>query len=424
MALTALMLGAGNRGFDVYGRWALSHPNELKFVAVADADPSRLERFGAAHDIGPEAQFSDWRAALEDCSADAVFVCLPDALHEDAALACLGANRHVMLEKPVANTLAGTLRVLTAARASRGVVMLGYVLRYTPFFTTLRELIQSGALGDLVTVDWRENVSSIHYAHSYVRGNWRNAAASSPMVLAKCSHDLDLLGWLTGLDVERVSSFGRLSYFTAAHAPDGAPKRCLEGCPVADECAFYAPKIYLTDDTGWPTSTISADLSLEGRIHALHTGPYGRCVYRSDNDVVDHQVAVLEFTGGATATFAMHGHSGEEGRSVRIDGTKATLRGVFSASKQELHLEPHDLRTAFHGGSEVIPIRASPGMAGGGHGGGDAALTQAFVDAVRTDARTDPRAYLESHLLAFALEASRLEGGRVVDLAAFRQAQP
>lgn len=414
------MLGAGNRGFDVYGRWALSHPDELEFIAVADADSAKLERFGAAHGIAPEMRFSDWRAALQNCDADAVFVCLPDALHEAAAIAALQANRHVMLEKPAASTLKGTRQVMRAAQDSSGVVMLGYVLRHTPFFTTLREVIQSGALGEVVTASWRENVSSIHYAHSYVRGNWSRAQTSSPMILAKCSHDLDLLGWLTGLTVTRASSFGGLKYFNAEHAPEGAPARCLEGCPVADECAFYAPRIYLTDDTGWPTSTISADLSLEGRRRALLTGPYGRCVWRSDNDVVDHQVAALEFAGGETATFTMHGHSGEEGRSLRIDGTKATLRGVFSASTQELRLEPHDLRTAFHGGGEVIPIRAPAGMAGGGHGGGDAALTQAFVDAVKSGARADPSEYLESHVLAFALETSRLEGGRVVNLSEFR----
>jgi predicted dehydrogenase len=425
MPVQAIMLGAGNRGFNVYGAWALEHGSELQFVAVAEADGAKLERFGAAHGIPAERRFLDWREALRLAAPDlaapdlAAFVCLPDALHEDAAIACLKADLHLMLEKPVASTLQGTRRVAVAAETSSRVVRLGYVLRYTPFFQTLRETVRSGAVGQIVTLEWRENVSAIHYAHSYVRGNWGNAARSSPMILAKCSHDLDLLGWITGLTVSRLNSFGALKYFRAENAPEGAPERCLEGCPVEASCAFYAPKIYLTEDTGWPTSVISPDPSLEARRHALWTGPYGRCVYRSDNDVVDHQVAALEFTGGETGVFTMHGHSGEEGRSLRLDGSLGTLRGVFSASRQELRLEPHDLKTAFSGGGEVIPIRAPVGMAGGGHGGGDAGLCAAFVAAVREGTRENPEQYLESHLLAFAMEQARLEG-RIVDMADFR----
>ncbi len=424
--MNAVMLGAGNRGFDVYGRYALEHASGLCFVAVADRNPAKLERFGAAHNIPVSARFLDWREAVrfaQDQQLEAAFVCLPDALHDDAAIACLEADLHVMLEKPAANTLAGTRRVLRAMDASSRVVMLGYVLRFTPFFQTLQRVIQSGALGQVVTMDWRENVSSMHYAHSYVRGNWRNVLESSPMILAKCSHDLDLLSWLTGLQVTRASSFSGLQHFRAEHAPEGAPRRCLEGCPVAETCAFYAPKVYLTDNTGWPASVISADSSLDARRAALGTGPYGRCVYHCDNDVVDHQVAVMELTGGASATFAMHGHSGEEGRTLRIDGTLATLRGVFSATKQELRLERHDVETALSGAGELIPIEAAPGMSGAGHGGGDLGLTQAFVEAVQQGTRADPTQYLESHLLAFALEDSRLNGGRVVDLERFRASE-
>ena len=416
------MLGAGNRGFDVYGRHALEGAG-LRFQAVADSDPVKLERFGAAHGIPVAARFSIWRDAVifaQTQRLEAAFVCLPDALHEDAAIACLEADLHVMLEKPAANTLAGTRRVLRAAQNSSRVVMLGYVLRFTPFFQTLRRVIESGALGQVVTMDWRENVSSMHYAHSYVRGNWRNTRESSPMILAKCSHDLDLLGWLTGLQVIRASSFGGLQHFKLENAPEGAPQRCLEGCPVSETCAFYAPKVYLTDNAGWPASVISADSSINARRHALETGPYGRCVYHCDNDVVDHQVAVMELTGGASATFAMHGHSGEEGRTLRIDGTLATLRGVFSASKQELRLERHDVETALSGVGELVPIEAINGVTGAGHGGGDAGLTRAFVNAVQHGTRADPAQYLESHLLAFALEDSRLHGGRVVDLGQFR----
>ncbi len=410
--MKAVMLGAGNRGFDVYGRYALEHSDQLQFVAVADIDVAKRERFAVAHGIAPAYQFSSWQDAV--AKAEVVFICLPDVLHEEAALTVLAANKHVMLEKPVASTLAGTKRVLAAAQASSGVVMLGYVLRFTAFFQKVRQIVQSGALGQIINFDWRENVSSSHYAHSYVRGNWRREDTSSPMILAKCSHDLDLISWITGSQIATLSSFGSLQHFTLENAPTDAPKCCLDGCPVEETCAFHAAKIYLQEPLAFPATVISTDSSIAGRKVALETTDYGRCVYRMDNTVVDHQVASFLLENGATGTFAMHGHSSEEGRSLRFDGTKATLRGVFKASQQEIRLEPHDYQTSFHGGGEVIKFATQ-----NGHGGGDAGLTQAFIEAVKNNTRAEPQEYLESHILAFALEQSR-HSGTVLDMKTWR----
>jgi len=208
-------------------------------------------------------------------------------------------------------------------------LMLGYVLRFTPFFRTLKRILASGELGQIVTVMWRENVASTHYAHSYVRGNWGVQSRSSPFVLAKSSHDLDLMGWLLGSRVKVVSSFGNLLHFRAENAPKGAPQRCLDGCPAENTCPYHVKHIYLTPNIGWPTHVISTDLTLEGRMRALEHGPYGRCIYHADNDVPDHQVASLLFENGVTATFTVHGHSAEEGRTLRIDGQGHAARDVW-----------------------------------------------------------------------------------------------
>ncbi len=414
------MIGAGNRGRDVFGRFARENPQQLKFVGVADPDPAKLERFGVEHGIPNSRRFSSWESLLaQPRLAPALFDALPDALHEQSAVQALEAGYHVMLEKPVASTLEGSLRVAQAAESSGSVVMLGYVLRYTPFFNTVRNIVQSGALGRVVTIEWRENVSSTHFSHSFVRGNWSRTAQSSPMILAKCSHDLDMLSWVTGGRVARVSSFGNLMYFKPENALRGAPERCLDHCPVESDCAFSALKIYLNEDTGWPVSAITTDLSPAGRRRALETGPYGRCVYRAGNDAVDHQVVAFSFQDGASGTLSMHGHSAEEGRSIRIDGTKATLRGTFKSSLQELRLEPHDMKTAFQGGGEVVPITAPAGITGGGHGGGDDGLVAAFVQSVLDGHREPVSSYMESHVLAFAIEHARLTG-QVVDVDAFR----
>ena len=418
------MLGAGNRGFDVYGNYALEHPDQLQFVAVSDSDPAKLERFGNAHNIALESRFLNWQDAIENVGARrasplrnmAAFICLPDVLHENAAIKTLASGFHLMLEKPVASTLEGTLRVAKAARDSKKVVMLGYVLRYTPFFQTVREVVQSGKLGEVVTISWRENVWSLHMAHSYVRGNWGNTRRSSPMILAKCSHDLDLLGWITGKQIARLSSFGNLQYFNIRNAPEGVPERCTDGCPIEDSCIFHAAKIYLTDNTDWPTSTISADMSLKARRQALETTNYGRCVYRLDNDAVDNQVVSFAFEDGGSGTLTMHGHSAEEGRTIRIDGTKATLRGAFNTTLQELRLERHG---ALYDGGELIPMLES-NTAGGRHGGGDDGLTAAFVHTVQAQHIEPISSYLESHFLAFAIERARLEN-RVINMSEFRQ---
>jgi predicted dehydrogenase len=414
-ALTAVMLGAGNRGFDAYGDWALRQPERLKFVGVADSDRAKLERFAKLHNIPPEHRFSSWQDLLAAKLAPAAFIALPDQLHESAAIATLEAGYHLLLEKPVASTLEGTLKVARAAEQSGKVVMLGYVLRHTAFFEKVRKIVRSGQLGKIITLEWRENVSSIHMSHSFVRGNWRSQATSSPMILAKCSHDLDLIPWVTGKRIAQVSSFGNLEYFRPENAPEGAPERCLDGCPIEESCAFHAGKIYLNQSTEWPVTTITTDLSLEGRKRALETTNYGRCVYHAGNDVVDNQVVAFNFEDGGTGTLTMHGHSSVEGRAIRIDGSKASLRAIFRHDRQEIRIEPHDFEGMFSGRGEVIEL----GNDADGHGGGDAGLSEAFVQAVLGQTREATNSILESHLLAFAIEQARLEN-RVVDMTAFR----
>jgi predicted dehydrogenase len=243
-----------------------------------------------------------------------------------------------------------------------------------------------------------------------VRGNWRNAELSSPMILAKCCHDLDILYWNLGEPVSRLQSFGSLMHLKPEQAPAGAKMRCTDGCEV--DCKYDARLIYLPPEhTGWPVAAITDDLSPEGRQRALEQGPYGRCVYHCDNDVVDHQTVNMEFAGGAVVTLFMHGHSYEEGRTMRYDGTVATLRAKFDGPGS---IEIHDHRTG-RMDQVSIPVPTS------GHGGGDFGIMQAFVKAVRGEDRplTTGRESLESHLMAFAAEESRLND-TVVDMADYR----
>lgn len=458
--LTAILIGAGNRGQDAYGPYALLHPDQLRFVAVAEPAEDRRGRFARAHGIPPDHQFATWQELLQKGQvADAALVCTLDSMHVEPAVACLELGYDVLLEKPMATTLADCVRLVQTAERTERLLQVCHELRYTQYFTLLKGIVDSGRLGRVITVEHRENVSYWHMAHSYVRGNWRNSQFESPMILAKCCHDLDILYWILG-PTKRLSSVGSLVHYRAENAPPGVPERCTDGCPVEKTCPWYAPRLYLDlipllrmtrespllwerwasrlildhpaaaawaeklvpgfaaarDYRGWPISTLSEDTSQEARIHALNTGPYGRCVYHCDNDVVDHQVVSQELEDGTSIALIMHGHSHFEGRTMRYDGTRATLFGTYSAVRQEIQIHDH-----LTGRVETLHPTAGP-VGATGHGGADLDLMLGFVLAVRNRdcALTTARQSLESHLLAFAAEQARVSGS-MIDMADFRR---
>lgn len=419
--IEAVMVGAGSRGYHAYGPYALQHPDQIRFTAVVEPHEERRRRFAQAHAIPNERQFHSWEDLYARGQiAQALVNCTLDRTHLDSTLPALELGYDVLLEKPMANTLAGNVRLVQAAERHGRLLMICHVLRYTGFFFTLHEIIQSGRLGDVINFEHRENVVYWHMAHSFVRGNWRNSRIESPMILAKCCHDMDILFWNLG-PVTRLNSFGSLAHYRPENAPPGAPERCTDGCPASDDCPWYAPGLYLHEYTGWPVSVISEDTSLEARRQALESGPYGRCVYHCDNDVVDHQTVNMVFESGATGVLFMHGHSHEESRTMRYDGTRATLRGKFAYGHGGDAIEIHDHLT---GNVERIDpdAKAGPEAAAAGHGGGDVGVMSAFVQAMRgsSTALTTARESLESHLMAFAAEEARVED-TIVHMDEFRR---
>ncbi|NMA70919.1 MAG: Gfo/Idh/MocA family oxidoreductase [Firmicutes bacterium] len=420
--VTLAVIGAGNRGGDVYAGWCLAHPDQARVVAVADPREARRNLVGDRHQIPPERRFARWEDLLAGPRlADGVIIATPDQLHVEPALRAMELGYDILLEKPIAPTREEVLKVARAAERLQdrgGSVTVAHVLRYTPFFSTLKGLLDAGRIGHVVSIQYTENIGYWHFAHSYVRGNWRREATSSPMILAKSCHDLDMLRWLVGRPWVRLASFGSLLHFRPEHAPPGAPERCIDGCPASESCPFDAVRFYveaLADSTGWPVSVITRDLSREGRLQALREGPYGRCVYRSDNDVVDHQVVSLEFAGGVTAAFTVCAFTEENTRTLKLMGTHGEIRGHLEKGELEVRsFVPQGTRGS---GREVLHVPA-----GAGHAGGDDGLMAAFVGRLRArkegrvpeEALTSLAESLESHLMAFAAEASRREG-RVVE---------
>jgi len=406
--LELVMVGAGGRGYHAYGRYALEHPEDVRFVAVVEPNDDRRRRFAEAHGIPAERQLRTWedlvsRPLLGRAAVNATM----DRTHHPSTLALLEAGYDVLLEKPMATTPEQCVELVRTAEQRGRILQICHVLRYAPFFLSVYDLVASGRLGEIVSLQWNENLAYWHFAHSFVRGKWANSHTSGPMILTKCCHDLDLLFWMLGRPVS-LASFGTLTHFAPDRVGPTIPDRCTDGCPIEEECPYYAPRIYIERNPGqWARDPVSLDHSPEALRHGLDTGPYGRCVYRSDNDVVDHQVVLLNFPNGLTATLTMQGASPVEGRTLRIDGMRATLFGNESRTE----LEVHDHLT---GECE----RIAPAVPKGGHGGGDAGIMRDFSQALRTGGAqvlTSASESLVSHLMAFAAEEARLTH-EVVDM--------
>ena len=405
-----IVLGAGQRGAEAYAPYALDNPQDVQIVGVAEPRDDRRERFAQTFSLPEENVYASWQELLErERFADAVIVATQDKEHYAPVMKALEKGYHVLCEKPMSPDPAECIRMAQAAKKYDRKLSVCHVLRYTPFFTQIKKLIDAGTIGEVMGITLTENVAYWHQAHSYVRGNWRNSKESSPMILAKSCHDLDILLWLIGDKCTQVSSYGHLTHFRLENAPEGAPERCLDGCPHRNECPYYAPHIYIEWKDAWQAAVIrkvvSLDTSPAGLTNALRTGPYGRCVYHCDNDVVDHQVVNLDFQKGATAAFTMTAFANDEGRVIKVMGTRGEITGEAA---NDIICYVTYLDQTRH------TIKVHPA---GGHMGGDAGIMQDFVRMLREhDAgggRTSAEKSVESHLLALAAEKSRVEGRNI-----------
>lgn len=401
--ITAITLGAGNRG-NVYGDYATEYPDELDIVGVAEPIPIRQERYAKQHNIADEHRFVTWEHVFDVPKfADAIIITTPDDLHYGPAMAALGMGYDLLLEKPIAQTWQECKDILDLAEAKQRIVAVCHVLRYAPYYRKVKAVIESGVLGELVSVQHLEPIQHVHMAHSFVRGNWRIEAQTNPIILAKSCHDLDILRWWIDKPCEQIASFGSLKWFKAENAPAGSTARCTDGCKIEATCPYSAKRIYY-DDRSW---LHHFDLPKEEPARGeaiwknISEGPYGRCVYHCDNDVLDHQIVAMQFAEGITANFSMEAFTHYHGRRTRIMGTMGDLIGD----------ETDLLVTNFRDGStEKWNIDEHKTLASG-HGGGDWGLVTDWLQAVdQQDASllsSTLQASMESHHMGFLAEQSR-----------------
>jgi len=399
-----ITLGAGNRG-NVYGNYAVRYPEEMDIVGVAEPIPLRNERYATKHNIPAENRFPTWERVFDRPKfADAVIISTPDNLHYGPCMAALKAGYDVLLEKPIAPTEQECRDILDLAKKTGRVVAVCHVLRYAPYFVKMRDMIQSGAIGDLVSIQHMEPIGNIHMSHSYVRGNWHDRNATTPIILAKSCHDLDILRWMVGKPCKQIVAMGGLHWFRKENAPKGSTARCMDGCAVEATCPYSAMKIYYRDRQRTHVLDLPEDPARHGEaiLEKLRTTNYGRCVYRMDNNQDDHYTATMQFEGGVTANFSMEAHTSYEGRRTRIMGTMGDLVG--------------DMETFVHNDFRTGQRKVYDQSSGDGHGGGDWRLVHDWIQAV---SQQNPAlltstidASIESHLMGFMAERSR-ETGKV-----------
>ncbi len=421
---TAILIGAGLRGVR-YTDYALEHKDKFKLlgVGVAEPRPERREYIKENHAISEDLCFTDWRDMLARPKfADFAIITTQDRMHFEPFMAAVEAGYDILIEKPLSPDPYECMAMEKAAREKGVKVMCCFVLRYGNLFGALKEFIMSGRLGKIMNIVHTEGVGNEHQSHSFVRGDWRNTNESAPMILAKSCHDMDVLQWLLGEKCKKVQSFGSLSYFTKENRPEGAPDRCTDGCPHADNCFYNVEKLYFGEGAKLWFREAATRLPLptdEQVEKALREGDFGRCAFSCDNDVVDHQVVNLEYESGAVASFTMSAFN-SGGRRINIMGTKGELFGREGCD----YITFYDFATKKSVDIKYTDLALSSDISGG-HGGGDTGIMRDLYEYLNDSydgfSITPFEDFLDNHLVAFAAEHSRIGGGATVDMESYKR---
>lgn len=407
-----VIVGAGNRG-QIYASYALSHPDEMKVVAVVEVDEFRRRQTADAHSIPPEMCFERVEELLARPKvADAVINGTMDRQHLATTLPLLAAGYDVLLEKPIGVSEDEVRAVLASAIEHRRKVMICHVLRYAPFYAEIRRRVAAGVIGEIMNVQASESIAYDHMAAAFVRGKWNRVDKSSPMLLSKACHDLDVITWMkSGIAPKSVSSLGSLTYFRPGKAPAGSGTRCLADCRIEADCPYSARKNYCgTRKWGMYAFQDIEHLnpSLEQKLESLATdNPYGRCVWRCDNDAVDRQSVVIDFADGCTATLNMVGGASRPGRSIHLIGTLGEIQGIMEEGCFVVRRPTPDPVREYSEERVEIDVKDNS------HGGGDFLLVEDFIRVLRGEPASISTTSLEDsvngHLIGFAAERSRTE---------------
>ncbi len=408
---TVAILGVGARGGNAYGKLIMKKPDKFKIVALCDPREDRLSHFGEMFGVDKAQRFTSEDEFFEKKRADLLLVTTLDTLHVRQCIRAFETGYDVLLEKPITDKLEECRALLDTQKKYGNRALVCHVLRYAPAYVKLSEILDSGRLGKLISMNWTEPVGYWHQAHSYVRGNWRNTDISAPMILAKSCHDLDLLQFYAKSRCRSVSSVGSVSFFNAENAPENTADRCTD-CRLVDSCPYSAKRIYIerwraagSPTDSWPYNVpVMAPVTEEKLYEAIRTGDYGRCVFRCDNNVVDNQLVQMQFENGVTATLTMNAFNIGGGRKVS-----------FYCSLGEIYMDEREIVIRPFGAAEEHIDLSKIEDIDYAHGGGDAKLVDSLYGMMSGDEGmvTTLEESVESHLMGIAAERSRINGGRL-----------
>ncbi len=422
--ITVSIIGVGARGGEAYGRYMYRLKDKYKIVALCDVNEERLKKYGDAYEVATGNRFTDEEEFFRKRRSDLILVTTSDKLHVRMAKRALALGYDILLEKPISDDAQELRELLETAKKTQSKVLVCHVLRYTAMIKKLKEILDSGAIGKLISVDHTENVVFWHDAHSYVRGNWRNREIAAPMIMAKCCHDLDLLQYFAGSRCRSISSMGSLAFFKKENQPKGATARCVD-CPYKETCQYSAKRIYIDEwkKRGCPSASVPQimvtdvlPVTEEALTEAITNGKYGRCAFDCDNDMVDNQTCIMQFENGVTATLKMEAFVKRGGRDIRFFGTEGELDLIESDDTITLRRYLEEDRV-WHISDIAEDLE-------GQHGGGDHGIINELYEILTSDKpqiETALAASVESHYMALAAEESRLDGGRLVEIAKYRK---
>ena len=415
---TVSVIGLGNRGTEYMGFIKAFHSKKAKLVALCDCRQQALDDIAPRFKIPKKMQFISTKDFFsQGVISDALIISTQDASHYEITKAAIETGyKYILLEKPVSGKKEEYHELRDMAEDKGVILIICHVLRYSNYYSKIKEIISGGQIGDIVSINHTENVGYFHFAHSFVRGNWRDEYTSTPSILAKCCHDIDLIAWFMDSPCTSVSSVGSLKYFCKENAPEGATEFCMGGCKAKKNCPYDAEAFYITDPFYKAkfikhmkrTLTGKAKNSKEDIVNAIKYGDYGKCVFLNDNNVCDNQMVTMQFKNGATAVLSMNGHSNKMFRECHIVGTKGELIGYNAKLKLNI----------FGGKSKTIHT-GSVGFTG--HVEGDIRLINGFIRILTGEHKelsdiTTIDATVISHDIALAAEESRKNGGVPVSL--------
>ena len=407
--LRIAIIGAGVRGTSLARKLSSSEFPSI-VVAVAEPDGEKRRTFAEEFNLPGNATFNGWDDLTKELdTCDAAIIATLDNQHTGPAVACLNREWHILLEKPLADSFEDCSLIVKTQKARNRVVAVCHTLRFMDGFRKVKEIVESGTIGQLIHIEHMEAIGHFRFAHNYVRGRWAQERKNTFLLLHKCSHDIDYINWLFKEPCQRVSSFGSLKYFTSVNAPDGSTHRCIDGCSFIDKCPYSAIRIYVNGPLDeWPARDISKVHLQEEHMNAIRHGPYGFCVWHAGNDVVDHQVVMMEFKGGATATCTLSGYSASNGRRIRLQGTHGEM--LFDEAAGIISVKRFSSQS-----DEIIKV-----VAPASYHPEDKDIVNNWISSIisSSSVAVDAREALRTHAVVFAAEISRKEN-RTVEMTEF-----